>query len=694
VQVPDLDLTCALELQKKTCNIDDVSVENGERIHLSSVHYADALACVSGTNPQCVPRIIQGLQAVRPRGPDELGTPTHVFLESTRGDNRMVLGVVFTPNWTPFRIPTGMDERELRIQTVLLPGSGRVHYETAVTRYFAGLPFCFDHENWSDFYVSRTMALLKSMCPCKTKQNGRDNFVYYHSAELGMHFLDETVLAFFKTPGGHNSVADMRASQNIFIVHLVTSTAAFDTYALTEMRLATGSGIPKMTTGTTASDIFVGDIFTYTPPPQQIQLNVTILIPHPLWGQQNANYTLQYPSMAFSLSFAGVYTIVEDIMVARKGGTMLPSQTRKYVNVRKRSSAQYAMTNTSVVVPTPLKYVTLTGIRAQTALLQIATKSVRMPVAFLQSHVPVQHGTTDNVAFKLWQQSASMPACNRSREWDKFDTNMSRSNRDIDNLLPCYIAHDINGTLRNVAYIRDIVTRETYATYTDTTHTTTFIVNVTDDYRTIFRSSGGVAATLLSTAIARPRVDTTLSYNSVTREENLWQHLTVQTTQSCQDLIPHIASIQDEQDQYISLVQLLKRNGPCAPGFTGYDILQDPGDVEFADSECVLTATTLEDTTARDALLVVQRQYMNESDIYEYSAQYLTPALVRQVFGSPSENAEQMSFCNVRNREHSPAAIETALSRVGLWTLPQDVAATDAGIVVQMPQIRQSGSCP
>ena len=443
-----------------------MSVENGERIHLSSEYYADALACVSDTNGQCVPQTIQGLQAVRPRGPTELGAPTQISLQSTRGDNRMVLGAVFTPNWVPFRIPTATHERELRIQTVAAPGSGRVHYATPVARYFAGLPFCFDHENWSDFYVSRTMALLKSMCPCKTKQNGRDNFVYYHSAELGMHFQDETVLAFFKTPDGHNSVADMRASQNLFIVHLVTNTAAFDTYALTEMQLATGSTIPKITTDTTGSEVFVGDVFTYTPPPQQPSLNITILIPHPDFGQQDGNYNIVYPSTTIPLWLAGVYTIVEDSMVARKGGAALPSQTRKYVYVRKRNSADYVITDTSVLVRAPLKYVTLTGIRPQTALLHIATKSARVPVAFSQSYVPVQDGVTHDAKFAMWQQSSSMPPCYRSLEWDKYDANVSRSNRDIENLLPCYIAQQVNGTVRNVAYFRDVATSDVYAAYT------------------------------------------------------------------------------------------------------------------------------------------------------------------------------------------------------------------------------------
>ena len=227
---------------------------------------------------------------------------------------------------------------------------------------------------------------------------------------------------------------------------------------------------------------------------------------------------------------------------------------------------------------------------------------------------------------------------------------------------------------------------------------TNFIVNVTDDYRAIFRSGDTAATALLTAATARQSVDATLVYDAATREENLWQHITNQTTRSCQDLIAEIAAIPDIEDQYMRAVRLLKRDGPCAPGFTGYDLLQDPGNAEFADSECVLLATTAE-KTRRDALLVVQRRYMgrdatDQYEIYNYSAQYLTPALVRRVFGSEVRDGAQASFCNVRNRELSPAALETALSRVGLWTLPQDVVGVDVEGLVETAQIRQSVACP
>ena len=219
------------------------------------------------------------------------------------------------------------------------------------------------------------------------------------------------------------------------------------------------------------------------------------------------------------------------------------------------------------------------------------------------------------------------------------------------------------------------------------------IVNATDVYRDILRSSNNVATPLLISKTFL-RVNATLVINAATHEETLWQHITKQTTRSCQYLFSIIAAIPSIEDQYLQAVRLLKNIGPCAPGLTGYDLLQDPGNTEFMDSEYVLLATTAEDTR-RDALLVVQRQYMgrdakDQYKIYNYSAQYLTPALVRHVFASGLLDSAQVSFCNVRDREHSSAAFETAMSRVGLWTVPQNFSVVDMD---EMTQNRQSVLC-
>jgi len=659
------------------------------------MHYTDILACVSEYNPECEQQSVQGLLSMRPRGPSQLGAATQVLLKTIRGNNRMQWSAIFTPDWVPFRIPTSMDERELRIQTVTSLGSGMIHYESPVSHYFASLPFCFDHANWSSFHVARTMDIFKSICPCKTRQEGRDNFVIYHSVELGIQFLDETVLAFFKTPSGHNCVADMRASQNIFVVYDITSTASFDTFAFTETRLATNSSIPKIITNMASSNVFVGDILEYTPSLQHSLSNLKILIPDPQLGRHVGNFSVQYPSMLIPLAFPGVYTIVENSMVARNGGEMLPSETQRYLYVRKRNSAHYAITDTDVVVSAPLEYITLIDIVTSNDPMRIAVEGHRVVESISQSSVNVKDSSTNDTQVAMWHNSANRQSCNQSRKWDQYDANISRSNTNIDNLLPCYIMQDIDLISHRVTYFQDIVTQQTYAAYRDfsvTSYESSTVVQVSDDYHTIFRSDYHTASTLLRAANARARVDTTIVYNSMTREETLWKHITMQTRQSCQNLIPLIAGIQDLQDQYRSIVQFLKNNGPCAPGFVGYDLLQDPGDADFADSECVLTATTA-DNTGRDALLVMKRQYLDEHKIYNYSAQYLAPAFVRQVFGTLSQNGVQLSFCNVDNHEHAPAASTTVLSRVGLWTLPRDVVATDARLFVEIAQIQQSEPC-
>jgi len=71
------------------------------------------------------------------------------------------------------------------------------------------------------------------------------------------------------------------------------------------------------------------------------------------------------------------------------------------------------------------------------------------------------------VLFALRHDGTNAKPCRGSRGWDKYDANVSRSNTDMNSLLPCYIPQHINGTLRNVVYMRDVVTRETYGTYMD-----------------------------------------------------------------------------------------------------------------------------------------------------------------------------------------------------------------------------------
>jgi len=223
-----------------------------------------------------------------------------------------------------------------------------------------------------------------------------------------------------------------------------------------------------------------------------------------------------------------------------------------------------------------------------------------------------------------------------------------------------------------------------------------YVVDVTDYYSTIFRSGGTPGVATLKLADTRARVHSQLMYDSAAREESLWQHLSAQTIRSCQDLILSQTNVSDVAEQYEVLVRLLMYYGPCAPGIVGYDLLQDPGDDNVADSECVMIASTAQDT-GRDALLVLTRRYMGRDPTeklkyYDYSVQYLTPMIVGQIFGNLSHAEKHVRFCNVRNLQHAPASIDDALSSVALWTMSQNFSTPSPHTLAE--HIMQSGPCP
>jgi len=440
-----------------------VVVQNGTTVNLQSARYMDITACVSTGSSPCLPKLVQGLPAVRARGPSELGPATQVYLEKIRGSNRMRMSADFTADWRPLRMPASQRVRELLLRNVGAAGSGMIHYKPVVAHYFAGLPWCTDSAGWDAFDLARTLAHLEAIGPCKTLQAERNNFVYYHTVEAGVHFTDATVFAFFKTFHGHNCIADMRTAYNMRAVSMATNTSAFDHFALTEARLAAGNTLSKVVIDTTAETVFVGDFFTYTPSHQHTFLNVTILAPHPLLGHTVHKHSVQDVSTQFLLQFPGIYTIVEDGVFVRRGGQALPSTITRYVRVRKRDIAQ----DTTGSVRVPLEYIALVGTIAATLPARIGVALTAVTVPITRVFARVVDGATNDVLFALHHQVTNVQPCRGSRGWDKYDANVSRSNANMDKLLPCYIEQHINGTLQNVSYMRDMVTRETYATYTD-----------------------------------------------------------------------------------------------------------------------------------------------------------------------------------------------------------------------------------
>jgi len=570
----------------------------------------------------------------------------------------------------------------LQIDTLGEPGSGMVHYSPLVAHYFAHIPLCSARPGWAVFVASRSLVRLRGLAPCKTKQAGRHNFVHLHSAELGIDFLEVTVLAFFKTQNSQNRVADMRHLGNLAHVDLETNVSSLNIVAITEMQCSPGSQrFPSTTTSNTAQNLSVGDVFTYFPPPMSDHVNISILVPEHLHGPTDAKYAIQYPSTAISLPFPGIYTIIEDGMTLRRSGATLPSRIKRYLRVWKRIAPASESIQPVDVTMVPLRHLTLIDIMKQSDM-------VPAPATLLSA--TVVDGMTTDPSFIAFYNHAQMPACDRSAQWDRHDADLNRSNAFFDSQLPCVLAHPTaEGKQRNITYFQDLESSKTYATYVNAN--SNYVVDVSNTYYAIFRAGKNSIMALWAHAAGDPALNVQLVYNPVTREEILWQHIAQLTKRSCQDLVPLLQNITNIEDQYAQLVRLLIRNGPCAPGFPGFDILYDPGDSDTPGSECVLAATTAQDT-GRDALLVVQRQHTAPDSThrhlrYAYSAQYLAPTLVRHVFGTLSHR----SFCNVRDLLSAPKATSTTFARVALWTVPNNTSGASGR--AEAAQIVSSRTC-
>jgi len=541
-----LDMVCPLKLQQTTaCDKKNAHIDSSDTVRFSNDEHTDVIACVSNRTHVSASPNITGETCVLLTGVGSLETETTVMLHSIRGSNQMRMHAHFTPQsaakstvFEPSR-----STAELPIQVLPGPPSGLVQYPLFVHEYFDSMPFCNTKPSWAAFVALRTLHVLRQLSPCKTWQRGRDNGVYLHAAELGVAFLEQTVVAFYQTNRGRNSVANMQMQRNRDIVSHETDASLFDTGNLTELKLASGNHISNSSSsgsGNQHTALRVGDVFSYFPPRPPAEYNVSILEPHPVLGRIALDLNLVYPMTAVVLRFPGVYTIIEDSMQLRRDGTLQPFRAMQYATVRKR------VATANMATRAPLRYITLVD--------------------------PMPH---------------SPPNMNSAQS-----------------------SHPV-------------------------------LVNVSADS----------------------------PHSQATHDLNLWRHLSQATSRSCQHWTPELTHISDVQSQYTHLVRLLMRKGPCGPGFDGHRRLHDPGDANASDSECILLASTRIDTQ-RDALLAVQRRFtrrdpMDQVALYEYTAQYLTPAVLALVFGNMSI---QHSFCNVRNRLFAPASMNTAVSQSVLWT--------------------------
>jgi len=176
---------------------------------LTSTQHSEIVPCVSTDGSQCVSKTAGGVFAFSGRQARGRSADTHDYLEKIRGTNRARLSADFTPEWMLIPMAPGIHSKMLQIDTLGEPGSGIVHYSPLVAHYFAHIPLCSARPGWAVFVASRSLVRLRGLALCKTRQAGRHNFVNLHSAELGIDFLEVTVLVFFKTPNSQNRVADM-----------------------------------------------------------------------------------------------------------------------------------------------------------------------------------------------------------------------------------------------------------------------------------------------------------------------------------------------------------------------------------------------------------------------------------------------------------------------------------------------------
>jgi len=442
--VPDLDLTCALELHTQSCDKDDVAVVDGANINLESTQHVAVVACVSTGSSQCVTQPSNGVFS----HPDEHSggriVDTYVFLEQFRGSNRARLSADSTPRKGPFDTMQIVNPAMMQIEMVGGFGSGMVHYNRPVAHYFASIPLCSSRAGWQVFVTLRTFSRLRAISPCRTRQNGRQNFVYFHPAELGLQFSVSTILAFFKTPNAQNRIADMRRASNLQMVDIITDTSVFTLHPITEMRRTPNSQLQSATTNDFTQHLQVGDVFVYSPPPLTTNgLNISILAPDHLLGSVDANYIIQYPTTSILLSFPGVYTIVEDSMTLRRGGKMLPTRTKHYLRVLKRTVPVSESTEPTID-NVPLQYVSLIDVIKQDDI---------VPIFSTPSLATVVNGITDDQMLATLYNNGTMIACDRSLDWDPYDTDLSRSTTFIDSLLPCSLTHQTSvGIYRKITY--------------------------------------------------------------------------------------------------------------------------------------------------------------------------------------------------------------------------------------------------
>jgi len=404
--------------------------------------------------------------------------------------------------------------------------------------------------------------------------------------------------------------------------------------------------------------------------------------------------------------------------------------------VLKRTATEAQKTNPGIIQRVPLEYATLVDTLPQKS---STGRKITDYVGAFDGRKPrtasvVNGACTDRLFLRVHD---NVPPCEILQGWDPSDTVEPRNSLNTLGHLPCFLTQKLGtatAAVRQVSYFRGLSPQDIYATYSKTAiqnSNDNFVINVTQSFPSIMRSTDKLGV-LLMQAKAVNVVQGPLLYDSALGEDKTWHYLTnYARTRSCQQVLSMLANATDKEQQYSQLARLLQRDGPCAPSFEGFDVLQNPSDVEFSgtdyssergDSQCVLTVARAQDT-GRDALMAVTRKYVGvtlpetlmvpvnentfvprnfQSHQYTYSAHYVTPALVRDAFTgyiSPATRSDELpilqkkgqkmadftaGFCNTRNLLHAPRHYDLGDTRFAFWTpqhTPQSFSANAKKLV-------------
>jgi len=173
-QDEDLDLTCALELQHRTCDARNVVIRGGDTVKLMNVAGQENVTCISSDATFNDGNLIAPCTSyTRNWAFRDDGIAIGIFLHNVRGSNKMLVTSDFSPILSS-STHAGTKPRDAPLRIEMLPGAftGMVHYDRFVETYFKSLPSCSSQLTWSGaiplnlglVFTSRTFFFQSQVC--------------------------------------------------------------------------------------------------------------------------------------------------------------------------------------------------------------------------------------------------------------------------------------------------------------------------------------------------------------------------------------------------------------------------------------------------------------------------------------------------------------------------------------------------